>query len=108
MTCTATLPVGYGTRTNVATVTADPVVNPEATVSAEDDAVVVVPEPTPTPSGSVEALTPPPTSTIDQPKGSNQAGFGLLLLLAGLAGLVLTVGGLTPATARARRRSRRK
>ena len=107
MTCTAMLPVGYGTRTNVATVTADPVVNPEAQVKGEDDATVVVPEPTPTPSGSVEALTPPPTSTIDHPDSSNQAGFGLLLLLVGLAGLVVTVGGLTPATARARRRSRR-
>ena len=58
MTCTATLPVGYGQRTNIATVTATPVLEPEGEVTATDDAVVNVPEPevtpTPTPDGNAE------------------------------------------------------
>ena len=47
MTCTASIPVhGTGiTRTNVATVTAVPVLDTESTVSATDDAVVKVPAP---------------------------------------------------------------
>ncbi|MEW6225853.1 MAG: hypothetical protein AB1627_14610, partial [Chloroflexota bacterium] len=43
MTCTATLPVGFGVRTNVATVTGSPVLG-EGEVSASDDAVVRVPQ----------------------------------------------------------------
>jgi len=43
MTCTADLPVGFGLRTNVAEVTASPVLG-EGQVSATDDAVVRVPQ----------------------------------------------------------------
>jgi uncharacterized repeat protein (TIGR01451 family) len=108
MVCTATLPVDVGRRTNVAVVTAHPVIEPEAEVSDTDDAVVVVPEPeeTPTPSGSVKQLTPPATSTVDEGPRTTP-GSGLLLVLAGLATLVLTAGYLVPARARADRRHRR-
>ncbi|HJW76618.1 MAG TPA: DUF11 domain-containing protein, partial [Thermoleophilia bacterium] len=44
MTCTATLPVDFGVRTNVAVVTANPVLDVEGEVSASDDAVVRVPQ----------------------------------------------------------------
>jgi uncharacterized repeat protein (TIGR01451 family) len=43
MTCTATLPVGFGVRTNVAEVTGNPSIDTEVEVSDEDDAVVRVP-----------------------------------------------------------------
>ena len=105
MTCTATLPVGIGLRTNVATVTADPVLESEGEVGDTDDAVVRVlePEVTPTPTPS---LTLPPTSTISGgPTGTD--GNGLFLILIGLAGLMLAAGYLVPAPARARRRNNR-
>ena len=44
MTCTTTLPVDFGVRTNVATVTANPVLDVEGKVSDTDDAVVRVPQ----------------------------------------------------------------
>ncbi len=44
MTCTASLSVGVGVRTNIATVTANPVLENEGQVSATDDAVVRVPQ----------------------------------------------------------------
>ena len=44
MTCTTTLPVDFGVRTNVATVTANPVLDVEGQVSDTDDAVVRVPQ----------------------------------------------------------------
>jgi hypothetical protein len=44
MTCTATLPVDFGLRQNWAVVTANPVLEPEAEVSATDDAKVRVPQ----------------------------------------------------------------
>jgi uncharacterized repeat protein (TIGR01451 family) len=44
MTCTAQIPVDFGLRTNTAVVTANPVLDSEAKVSATDDAVVRVPE----------------------------------------------------------------
>jgi uncharacterized repeat protein (TIGR01451 family) len=110
MTCTATLPVGIGLRVNIATVTANPVLDPEGKVSDTDDAVVRVPEPevtpTPTPSGTVEDLTLPPTSTVDGGT-TGTAGNGLLFILISLAGLILAAGYLVPAPARARRRNNR-
>jgi uncharacterized repeat protein (TIGR01451 family) len=44
MTCTATAPVSFGVRTNVAVVTANPQLRPEQGVTDEDDAVVRVPQ----------------------------------------------------------------
>ena len=44
MTCTTTLPVDFGVRTNVATVTANSVLDVEGQVSDTDDAVVRVPQ----------------------------------------------------------------
>jgi uncharacterized repeat protein (TIGR01451 family)/fimbrial isopeptide formation D2 family protein len=44
MTCTALIPVGFGVRTNIAVVTATPVLDVEGEVSASDDAVVRVPQ----------------------------------------------------------------
>jgi uncharacterized repeat protein (TIGR01451 family) len=105
MTCTADIPVkGTGiTRTNIATVSAVPVLDSESTVSATDDAVVKVPAPIVTPR-----ITPPPTSTIDEGTQSS-GGNGLLLILLGTAGLMLVLGYVmpTPAKARSRQRSRR-
>ena len=105
MTCNATLPVGIGLRINIATVTANPVLESEGEVSDADDAVVRVPEPevTPTPTPS---LTLPPTSTVDG-DASGTAGNGLFIILLFLAGLMLTAGYLVPAPARARRRNTR-
>ena len=65
MTCTASIPVnGLGiTRTNVATVTAVPVLNTESTVTATDNAVVKVPAP---------VITPPqdhPSAHVDARRG---------------------------------------
>ena len=105
MTCHATLPVTIGTRVNIATVTANPVINPDATVSDTDDAVVQVPEPERTPRPTPR-LTPPPTSTLDgTPAGP--AGNGLLLVLVAIAGLMLALGYLVPAQAKVRRRNGR-
>ena len=105
MTCHATLPVTFGLRINIATVTANPVLDPETEVSDTDDAVVRVPElevtPKPTPR-----ITPPPTSTLDE-STTGPAGSGLLLVLAALAGAMLMVGYLVPAQARSRRRNGR-
>ena len=113
MTCTTTLPVSYGSWTNIAAVTASPVLDREATVSDTDDAVVLVPEPevtpTPTPKPTptpTPKITPPPTSTIDAENGGS-AGTGLLLVLAAIAGLMLAAGYLVPARATARKRNRR-
>jgi hypothetical protein len=53
-----------------------------------------------------ETFTPPPTSTITtNPAGDGSSG--MLLVLLAIAGLVTVLGVLTPAPARARRRSRR-
>ena len=111
MTCTATLPVGIGLRINIATVTANPVLEPGGRVSDTDDAVVRVPEPevtpTPTPKPTPTArLTMPPTSTVDG-GASGTDGNGLFLILIAIAGLMLTAGTLIPAPARARRRNNR-
>ena len=114
MTCTATLPVGTGLRVNVATVTANPVLEPKGEVSATDDAAVrvlepeVTPTPKPTPTRTPN-LTMPPTSTIDGGDADTNGtdGNGLLLILLAIAGLTLTFGYLVPAPARARRRNRR-
>ena len=105
MTCTVTLPVaGYGLRTNIAVVSGNPELEPEQQVSADDDAMVNVPEPevTPTPR-----ITPPPTSTIDGEQGTG-AGNGLLLVLLALAGTMLAAGYAIPATAKARNRRTRR
>ena len=108
MTCTATLPVTYGLRVNVAVVTANPEIAPEGEVSATDDAVVRVPEPvvTPTPRPTPK-ITPPPTSTLDSNGTPNGAGTGLLLVLLSIAGTMLALGYLIPSPAHARRRNRR-
>ena len=106
MTCTATLPVGYGTHTNTATVTTHPVVDQEGTVSATDNAVVFVPQPEVTPTPTPK-LTLPPTSTVDAANPTSQSGSGLLLLLVAIAGITLLAGYLVPAPARSRRRNRR-
>ena len=106
MTCfSQPLPVGIGLRINIATVTANPVLEPEGKVGDTDDAVVRVPEPevTPTPTPS---LTLPPTSTVDGGT-SGTDGNGLLLILVGLAALTLSTRYLVPAPARARRRNNR-
>ena len=105
MTCTATLPVTVGSRTNIATVTANAVLDAKTKVSDSDDAVVVVPElstPKPTPK-----VTPPPTSTIDGADSGTTGTTGLLLVLAALAGLMLAAGYMRPARAKAHRRDRR-
>ncbi len=53
-----------------------------------------------------ETFTPPPTSTsTTNPAGDGSSG--MLLVLLAIAGLVTVLGVLTPAPARARRRSRR-
>ena len=44
MTCSATADVDFGVRTNIAVVTGHPVIQPEASVSDTDDAVVRVPQ----------------------------------------------------------------
>ncbi len=108
MTCTVTLPVTYGLRTNIAVVTANPEIAPDEEVSATDDAVVRVPEPvvTPTPRPTPK-ITPPPTSTLDSNGTPNGAGTGLLLVLLSLAGTMLALGYLIPSPAHARRRNRR-
>jgi uncharacterized repeat protein (TIGR01451 family) len=108
MTCTSTLPVTYGLRTNIAVVTANPEIAPQEEVSATDDAVVRVLEPvvTPTPRPTPK-ITPPPTSTLDSNGTSNGAGTGLLLVLLSLAGTMLALGYLIPSPAHARRRNRR-
>jgi hypothetical protein len=109
MTCTATLPVAYGTRTNIATVTANPAIDRESQVSDTDDAVVFVPEPvvTPTPHPTrTPRITPPPTSTLDHEIPSS-TGNGLLPVLLALAGIMLAFGYLVPSPARSRRRNRR-
>ena len=108
MTCTATLPVTYGLRTNIAEVTAVPVLDPQGEVSDTDDAVVRVPEPevTPTPRPTPK-LTPPPTSTIDATEEPVNTGTSLLLVLLALAGTMLAVGYLIPTPARSRRRNDR-
>lgn len=51
-------------------------------------------------------VTPPPTSTPDN-RTSNGGGLNLALVLLALAGIMTTVGLLTPAPSRARRRDRR-
>jgi uncharacterized repeat protein (TIGR01451 family) len=110
MTCTATLPVAVGLRTNIAVVTASPDIAPEAEVTDSDDAVVRVPEPevTPTPRPTrTPRITPPPTSTVDATATPISAGTGLLLVLLSLAGIMLALGYLVPSPARARRRNRR-
>jgi uncharacterized repeat protein (TIGR01451 family) len=104
-TCTVSLPVeGSGLRTNIAVVSAHPELAPEDEVSAVDDAMVNVPEPevTPTPT---PRITPPPTDGVAE-QGS-ETGTGLFLLLAAMAGVMLTAGYLAPRTAKARSRSRR-
>ena len=96
MTCTAILAVDeYGLRTNIAVVYGHPEVAPDDEVQDDDDAQVNVPEPVVTPT---PRITPPPTSTIDGEQGTD-SGNGLFLLLAALAGVMLTAGYLVPATA---------
>ncbi|MBA2717642.1 MAG: hypothetical protein H0U52_00170 [Chloroflexi bacterium] len=51
-------------------------------------------------------LTPPPTSTLTPQSGTGNPGFGLMLILIGVAGLVLGIGFVTPVPARVRRRDR--
>jgi uncharacterized repeat protein (TIGR01451 family) len=106
MTCHATIAVGRGLRTNVAVVTGNPVLEPEGTVSATDDATVQVPQPEHTPTPTPK-LTLPPTSTLDESTPSGQSGTGLLLVLAIVGAVMLAAGLLAPAPARARRRTRR-
>jgi hypothetical protein len=112
MTCTASIPVTYGTQTNIGTVTGHPVVEPTGTVKATDNAVVQVPQPEVTPSPTPKPtptpkLTLPPTSTVDGGSPSSQSGTGLFLVLLAIAGFVLVAGFVTPSPARARRRNRR-
>ncbi len=106
VTCTATLAVtGTGiTRTNVAVVTAHPELDSESTVTAHDDAVVKVPAPVVTPRPTPR-ITPPPTSTLDEGTQSS-GGTGLLLVLLGITGLMLVLGYVMPAPAKARSRRR--
>jgi uncharacterized repeat protein (TIGR01451 family) len=108
MDCSATLAVtGTGiTRTNVAVVTAHPELDSESTVSAHDDAVVKVPAPVVTPRPTPK-ITPPPTSTLDEGTQSS-GGTGLLLVLLGIAGLMLVLGYVMPAPAKARSRRRNR
>jgi uncharacterized repeat protein (TIGR01451 family) len=106
MTCTATLPVTFGLRTNIAVVTAVPVLEPQGEVTDTDDAVVRVPQPEVTPRPTPK-LTPPPTSSLQTPQEPTSTGPGLLLVLLALAGTMLAVGYLIPAPARSRRRNDR-
>ena len=102
MTCTATLPTeDYGLRTNIAVAYGYPELNPEDEVQDDDDAKVNVPEPVVTPT---PRITPPPTDGIAE-QGTD-SGNGLFLLLAALAGVMLTAGYLVPATAKVRRSTR--
>ncbi len=103
MTCTATLPIeDYGLRTNIAVAYGTPELDPEGEVQDDDDAKVNVPEPVVTPT---PRITPPPTDGLAE-QGTD-SGNGLFLLLAALAGVMLTAGYLVPATAKARSRDRR-
>jgi uncharacterized repeat protein (TIGR01451 family) len=103
MTCTATLPIeDYGLRTNIAVVYGYPEPNPEEEVKDDDDATVNVPEPVVTPT---PRITPPPTDGLVE-QGTD-SGNGLFLLLAALAGVMLTAGYLVPVTVKARRSTRR-
>ena len=61
---------------------------------------MVTPRPTP-------RITPPPTYTLDEGVQAS-AGNGLLLVLLGIAGLMLVLGYLVPAPARARNRRRNR
>jgi uncharacterized repeat protein (TIGR01451 family) len=77
---------------NVATIDSDD------TEPDSDDASVLVQQ--------VQALTNPPTSTVDSPAGPpSNPGFSLMLLLLALAAFALSLGSMTPVPARARRRT---
>jgi len=54
-----------------------------------------------------QELTPPPTSTITPQSAPSNPGFGLMLILLGVAGLALGIGFITPVPERVRRRDRR-
>ena len=76
---------------NVATIASD------QTDPDDDEAAVAVLPP-------VEALTPPPTSTIPALSASSNPGFALMLVLLAIAAVGLTVGFVTPVPTRLRRR----
>jgi uncharacterized repeat protein (TIGR01451 family) len=110
MTCTATLPVTYGLRINIAVVTANPEIAPEDEVTDTDDAKVRVPQPvvTPTPKPTrTPKITPPPTESLGGAETPNGTGTGLFLVLLSLAGIMLALGYLVPSPARSRRRNGR-
>jgi fimbrial isopeptide formation D2 family protein/uncharacterized repeat protein (TIGR01451 family) len=87
---------------NVATIDSD------ETPKREDDKKVFV-QPRPKQATGTPRITLPPTSTIDSvEQPMSNPGFGLMVILLALAGFVLSVGFITPAPERIRRRERRR
>ncbi|MEK6721327.1 MAG: hypothetical protein AABZ33_11755, partial [Chloroflexota bacterium] len=72
----------------------------------DDDAKVFV-EPPPLAATGTPTVTTPPTDAINGQSGQSDPGFGLMLTLLALAGLVLGLGFVTPVPARVRRSGRR-
>ena len=96
------------------TPTPEPTPTPvEPTPTPVDPTPTEAPQTTPSPKGSVLSetgkpkTTLPPTSTID---GSNDGGSGsaLPLILIALLGIAVTIGLLSPASSRSRKRIRRE
>ena len=84
---------------------AQPLINTATIDSAETEpvsdtaSVAVLPPPL--------ALTPPPTDTLTSQTSTSNPGFGLMLILLGVAGLALGIGFITPVPERVRRRDQR-
>jgi uncharacterized repeat protein (TIGR01451 family) len=72
--------------------------------SATAQVVVLAP---PLAASGTPRITPPPTDTFTPETGTSNSGFTLMLILLGLAGLAISIGFVTPAPERVRRRDRR-
>jgi uncharacterized repeat protein (TIGR01451 family) len=113
-TSQAHVDVAEATPTPTATPTEAPTPTPTPTATATSPT-----EPTPTatattkPTGAVEAetgtpkVTLPPTATVDG-SGDGGTGSSLPIILIALLGIALTIGLLSPASDRSRRRSHRE
>ena len=80
------------------------IVSDQTPLDSDTASVAVLAPPeglTPPPS-----LTPPPTDTLMPETAASNPGFGLMLVLLGVAGLSLGLGLITPVPARVRRRDR--
>jgi uncharacterized repeat protein (TIGR01451 family) len=72
--------------------------------SATAQVVVLAP---PLAASGTPRITPPPTDTFTPETGTSNPGSTLMLILLGLAGLAISIGFVTPAPERVRRRDRR-